>query len=157
MKYLKGYKLFESNIDESIIYDIKDILLEFNDNGIKVEVLNKDKTIVMIGEEESNNYIKLKEYKETLSHFFRYLKEVGLSINKSFITNESWDAEIICPECSSYDIYLEHDYGICNNCKIDLDSFEFYSDEHILDLSELNYYIKNNYWCQFLFIELTKS
>ena len=164
MKHLKGYKLFESNINESTINestinDIKDILIEFNDKGVKleVEVLNSNKIIVMIGEEESSNYIKFKEYKETLNHFLLYIKEVGLSISNAYLKNDTWDAEIICPECSSLSVDIYDDEGVCNSCNNKFDSFEFYSDEHPLDLGDFTYYINNNYWCQFLFIELTKS
>ncbi len=57
MKYLK---YFESNSD--LIHDIKDILLEFSDNGIKVNVFPiKDEIQVYIGTDG---------YQSTTSHFY---------------------------------------------------------------------------------------
>lgn len=155
MKHLSNFKLFESNI-ESTINDVSDILLEFNDNGIEVDILNKSKSfIIMIGDEGSSKYIKFEDYKETLNHLLLYLKESGFVISKGYLTNDTWDADIICPECNSLDVYIESsDSGVCNNCKVHLDSFEFYSDEHPFNLGDLEYFIRNKYWCQFLFIEV---
>ena len=38
MKYLDGYKIFESNSNEDIMSDIDDILLELNDQGFTCKV-----------------------------------------------------------------------------------------------------------------------
>jgi hypothetical protein len=76
MRYLKAYKIFESN--QGILQDIKDILLELRDNGLSCRLVdNFNEVYIYI----DNGYRHLFEFnqdvKETILRLYQYMRELG--------------------------------------------------------------------------------
>jgi hypothetical protein len=85
MKYIKGYRIFESNI-ETIKMECEDILLEIRDLGLLVEIeMSKSWPLVCDiititiknGTTKLNNVYKTKIQTPILEHLFSYLDDEG--------------------------------------------------------------------------------
>jgi hypothetical protein len=150
---------------EDIILTVKDILLEFEDNGYPVSVYEKPGAtpvqlwclVIEIGE-ESQQMIKLHEYELIFKHLFSYLGDMGYKIesNISYVTNNTWDYRILCPNCGS-DRIIPNDIGQCEKCDFTDDLSKFNMDDtHTVSQGDLEYFIKNKYWVQFMYFYLKK-
>jgi Zn finger protein HypA/HybF involved in hydrogenase expression len=159
MRYLKS---FNESIQskEDIILTIKDILLEFVDNYYPVSVYEKTGAIVIEIGEESKQMIKLHEYELVFKHLFYYLDDMGYKIetNISYVTNDTWDYRILCPKCGSDRIIINDNIGQCEKCDLNDDLYKFNMDDaYPASQSDLEYFIKNKYWIQFMYLYLKKD
>jgi len=157
MRYLKP---FNESIQskEDIILTVKDILLEFEDNYYPVSVYEKTGAIVIEIGEESQQMIKLHEYESVFTHLLSYLGDMGYKIesNISYVTNNTWDYRILCPNCGS-DRIIPNDIGQCEKCDFTDDLSKFNMDDtYPASQSDLEYFIKNKYWVQFMYLYLKK-
>ena len=147
MKHIKTYKLFENNQSEAetICEEIEDILLPLKDIDIlKINVETdykegNDFIYLKITDIESGPFgenldgIKLEKYEYEFKQLFSYMKSEGWEIDYEnrpyhktndfirFPYVELTEADIICPECGSYEIspassdHDETEYK-CYNC-----------------------------------------
>ncbi len=84
MKYLKGYKLFESKSRNDIISDLKDICLDLSDNGFVIEI-GSDCLFIYKGKYSGGGYkeLDINEINDTLIRIKEYLGDRWIS-NKLF-------------------------------------------------------------------------
>ena len=176
MKYLKG---FNESTHYQYLSDVrnncKDILLELNDRGTKYEIYgfegvqmgsrhSKDSYVadlvrIEIGDERKT--VKLKEFELELDHLLSYLKEEGFKLGKdSYCENDTWDNYEVCPECGSVDLTLPDlntmNGWVCNKCKHEGHQEDFQDTQHPLTLRDLSWYIKQNYYVQFMSLSFYK-
>jgi predicted RNA-binding Zn-ribbon protein involved in translation (DUF1610 family) len=149
---------------ENFHQTIKDILVEFGDNDYPVSVYEKKGAIVIEIGEESGKMIKLHEYESVFEHLFSYLGDMGYKIesNISYVTNDTWDYRVLCPNCGSDRIaheYSRHRYdvGQCEKCDFtdDLSGFSM-DDTNPISQGDLEFFIKNKYWVQYIYLILGK-
>lgn len=153
MKYLKK---FNESIDfESIISDCEYILSELGDNNNIVGV-SVDKNYLFIDiESKYNVFIKLKEYELEFNHLLSFLKSNDYKLqNGSYVNNDTWDPVVFCPNCNTTnddDIIGDNDYKTkCYQCDYESSSDEFLDFRHMITESDLYYFIKENYWVQYI-------
>ena len=181
MKYLKG---FNESTHYKYLSDVRnnceDILLDLKDKGIKYNIYGfegvrmegskkstdwnersmSDLIRIEIGDEINN--VKLKEFELELEHLLSYLKEEGFKLggDSCYCQNDTWDYYQACPECGSEDIISSdpnpYIYCRCNKCKHEGYQEDFQTPDHPLDLSDLNWYIKQNYYVQFMSLSFHK-
>lgn len=80
MKYLKAYKLFESN---DLYSDVEDILLELKDRGYKVDVSPKPQGVDVLYVEVSNdNLFQWSDVEEYFSRAKNWISQNGFKLTK---------------------------------------------------------------------------
>lgn len=176
MKYLKR---FESVNSKSYKYltdvnnNCKDILLELSDKEIKYEIYgyegvqmgSRHKPDSYIGDmikiEIGNEYktVKLKEFELELDHLLSYLGGEGFKFQdgNSYCMNDTWDYHECCPECGSTNVEEVGDYWSCGKCGHEGQLEDFQTTDHPLTMSDLKWYIKNNYYIQFMSLTFVKA
>jgi len=131
MKYIKSFKIFESN-EEDIKSDVNDILIDLIDDKARINVdffkgsfQGKDLLdITIYFDNMYNDGIDVSKYKDNIIHLLSYVGEDGLGFEFSELSiGSDEDYDIICPECGSEDIeYGEQDYykngAIMNTCNV---------------------------------------
>lgn len=165
MKYLKTYKIFEDkeNFYPSI-QTIKDILVDFEDDYYPVSVFKIGKRgrvglekigdiAIEIGDTMGNLYL-LNEYESAFDHLFSYLNDMGYKIDN----NLSYVLNILCPNCGSNRIADQDDIAECQKCSYndDLSGFDMSNTHHVTQ-EEFEYFIKNKYWVQYIYLVLRKD
>lgn len=159
---MNNIKLFEEFDNTDLIETIKEILLPFTDDNIKVKVTESINYITIeIGEEHNHLFeISPKNYEDTFDTLFNFLELEQLKIIKSLykITGEEF-----CPKCDSYkvnplydELSDEYDYSTyqCNMCDY-MGSYDEFSDTW-RDLTKESFkkIIKNNITISYIEITL---
>lgn len=164
MKYLKSFNESTYQYLSDVRNNCNDILLELNDKGIKYEIYGFEGGLgsirIEIGDERKT--VKLKEFELELEHLLSYLKAEGFKLGKnSYCMNDSWDNYECCPECDSVDLTLPNlntmNGWICNKCKHKGNQEEFQTTDHPLTMNDLKWYIKKNYYVQFMSLAFVKA
>jgi hypothetical protein len=132
MKYIKSFKIFESN-EEDIKSDVNDILIDLVDDKARINVdlfkgyfQGKDMlNVIIYFDNMYNDGVDVSKYKDNISHLLSYVGEDGLGFEFSslFVDTNQDNFEIVCPECKSEDIeYGEEDWynngAIMNTCNV---------------------------------------
>ena len=175
MKYLKGFNESYQYLSE-VRSNCNDILLDLDDKGVKYEIYgfesvqmgsrhSKDSYIadmirIEIGDERTS--VKLKEFELELGHLLSYLDGEGFKLfGNSYCENDSWEYYECCPECGSVDLTLPDlntmDGWTCNKCKHEGHQEDFQDNQHPLTLRDLTWYIKQNYYVQFMSLTFVKA
>jgi len=169
MRYLKRFNEGTLQYLTDVRNSCNDILLDMSDKGFKYEIYGFERhrpsqiaDIVRIEIGEERNIIKLKEFETDIRHLLSYLKEEGFKLaSDSYCMNDSWDYYECCPECGSIDLTLPDlnrlDGWICNKCEHEGNQDNFQSPEHPVTMKDLKWFIKNNYYVQFMSLNFTKS
>ena len=92
MKYLKGYKLFESFISE-LELEIKDILRDVSDSGHRLDIIVRefsdydrlDVFITFLDESGNQSSVNLKEYSGSIGHLISKLESEDWKVNSSWV------------------------------------------------------------------------
>lgn len=157
---MKWLRRFNESVNNDKIRIIKDLLLEFTDNGISIEVTDNDDYIIIgIGDPyHESEMIKLNDYEMELNNLIDWAKSEDLEFIKlddlgSYVLNSKWDPDLICPECGSNLIGPKKENNfefVCLSCNHKDDLYSFTSNQHPIDLGDLIYFIKNKYWVQYL-------
>jgi hypothetical protein len=175
MKYLKRFNESSYQYLSEVRNNCNDILLDLDDKGIKYEIYgfegvqmgsrhSKDSYVadmirIEIGDERKT--VKLKEFELELEHLLSYLTGEGFKLSgNSYCENDSWDYYECCPECGSVDLTLPDlnrlDGWVCNKCKHEGYQDNFQSPEHPVTMKDLKWFIKNNYYVQFMSLSFYK-
>ena len=172
MKYLKSFNESHYQYLTDVSNNCKDILLELSDKEIKYEIYgyegvqmgsrhSKDSYVadmirIEIGDERIS--VKLKEFELELDHLLSYLIGEGFKLNgDSYCTNDTWDYHECCPECGSTNVEETWDYWSCGKCGHEGQLEDFQTTDHPLTMSDLKWYIKNNYYIQFMSLTFVKA
>lgn len=177
MKYLKSFNESHYQYLTDVNNNCKDILLELSDKEIKYEIYGYegvqmgsrhksgsyigDMIKIEIGDEYKN--VKLKEFELELDHLLSYLIGEGFKLNgDSYCTNDSWDYHECCPSCGSNNVSSPDDLKSmigwsCNKCKQEGNQEDFQTTDHPLTMNDLKWYIKNNYYVQFISLTFVKA
>jgi len=86
MKHLKGYKLFESDI--TLKEDIEDILIDFNDNDLSLEVITKD-DIAYIEISNRDKPFDLSIYIDNFEKLNNYLENEGYVVYSFWLIKDT--------------------------------------------------------------------
>lgn len=173
MKYLKRFESVNSTSYKylsEVNRNCTDILLELDDKGIIYNIYGSEG--VQMGRHKPGSYIadmitieigddfktvKLKEFELELEHLLSYLDGEGFKLNSnSYCMNDTWDYHESCPECDSVSIEELDDYWSCSKCDYKGQLDDFRAPEHPLTMSDLKWYIKNNYYIQFMCLRFIK-
>jgi hypothetical protein len=175
MKYLKGFNESYQYLSD-VRNNCNDILLELSDKEIKYEIYGfegvqmgsrhksdsyvADLVRIEIGDERKT--VKLKEFELELEHLLSYLDGEGFKLSgNSYCENESWNYYECCPECGSVDLTLPDlntmDGWSCNKCKHEGYQDSFQIPEHPVTMKDLKWYIKQNYYVQFMSLTFVKA
>ncbi len=92
MKYLKGYKLFESFISE-LELEIKDILRDVSDSGHRLDITvhefsdydRLDVFITFLDENGNQSSVNLKEYSGSIGHLISQLESEDWKVSSSWM------------------------------------------------------------------------
>jgi|ERR1035437_3657378 uncharacterized protein (UPF0335 family) len=95
MRHIKTYKVFESNkID---IEDIKDILMELEDQGFIVGIkegdsdyYNRVRGDIIITIAKRNSFFNTSEVEEYVDRVFEYIKSIGFNVKSSIVANDGF-------------------------------------------------------------------
>lgn len=114
MKYLKGYKIFESFISE-LELEIKDILRDVSDSAHRVDVNVRefsdydrlDVFITFLDESGNQSFANLKEYSGSIGHLISQLESEDWNVSSSWMI---LDTEVGKP--SVFKLNLEGTYSV---------------------------------------------
>ena len=176
MKYLKSFNESTYQYLSEVRNNCNDILLDLDDKGVKYEIYgfesvqmgsrhSKDSYVadmirIEIGDERT--IVKLKEFELELEHLLSYLDGEGFKLfGNSYCENDTWDNYEVCPNCGSVDLTLPDlnrlDGWTCNKCKHEGHQEDFQDNQHPLTLRDLTWYIKNNYYVQFMSLTFVRA
>lgn len=164
MKYIRTFLESVNFSIPDIVSDCRDILLDFSDNGYYSNAFMKlDGTTIVVEIGDEVKMIKLHEFGDVLLRLMDYMKSKGWELsNKSFIRNDTWDPETVCPECGDYSVKRSNDdegetLMYCQSCGCEGLLHKFQDFRHFIKKRDIDFFIKNKYWVQYMNLKFVKS
>jgi hypothetical protein len=130
MRNIKSFKLFESYDNDVKV--IKDLLLDFIDNEIKLKInvgdfnysgdnrLNTPVSYIRVEIGDGINMFTLVELGVSILEVIDYCESQGLFLmDYSTIYSPSWQKYVGCPQCLSDDLSNSKGATVCNRCGFD--------------------------------------
>lgn len=158
MRYLKSYKIFESNSLESIKHDIDDILIDITDDNSNYHIsshvdeskIDISVTFGSVSSMTGLTKVAIGKFGDNLERLIDYLESIGYQYNSSHYYKDE-DEESICPRCkSSSNSYLLDPNYYCRKCKIEFESPVKLTKLNLVDT------IKNDASMDFLYLSFIK-